>query len=387
MVPATKVEKAGQTLPGVLPADFAAWDESQDAPAVLPDDFNGFDVAVHEPHKIEERRQIEAAKLTSRQISQGSGKIAHDSTPEASVKIHPARQWKSNVNAQVTKEENAPLSDRQVMEETAEEDGNVFVSADVFSGQSRTRVGVICGAAVLLFGSVAMYMGMHSKSAPHHASGSMVASQAAMNGDKKISIDESAVTTNTQGAESSNGTSLPEGQKIRQEQQASAVQAPQGVEAKSNMHVAVLPQMNATSQIASKLNRSGNEKEPAGQINMTLNSDYGVAYTHDSHPAVQLAMPSQVSVSMPKSLSLATYRPEPVYPEIAKRARMEGEVEIRVIVSKTGEVKSASIVSGQKMLQGAALDTIKKWHYQPYRINNQPVEMSTTVRFNFHLKQ
>jgi len=37
------------------------------------------------------------------------------------------------------------------------------------------------------------------------------------------------------------------------------------------------------------------------------------------------------------------------------------------------------------MLQQAALDAVKTWRYRPYLINNEPVEVETTVNVTFSL--
>ncbi|HKY30185.1 MAG TPA: TonB family protein [Pyrinomonadaceae bacterium] len=41
---------------------------------------------------------------------------------------------------------------------------------------------------------------------------------------------------------------------------------------------------------------------------------------------------------------------EPDYPEIAKRAKVEGTVEVRILVNRNGEVKDACVVEGPPLL-------------------------------------
>lgn len=380
MVPTTKVEKLEQARPDVLPADFAAWDESQDAPIVLPDDFNGFDTAEQKTSSRNKNIRDESIESARRKASSETD----NSVSEAASKIHSDRQWKSYIHARGAEKKDEKSSDDQAQVENTIAEDLVFSSTDVFSGRSRIRMGAICASAALLLGMFGAYMVRHFKSTPHREQVSVITSRSSAYDDKNGSLKEEPAIANY---ESNKETSAPDASRKEIERPASDISQPQNVVARPDIHVTTLPQMNTTSQITPRLNHSGNEKEPGGQISMPLNGDYGASYTHESHPVVQLAVPSQVSVSMPKSFSMATYHPEPTYPEIAKRARMEGEVEVRVIVSKSGEVKNASIVSGPKMLQAAAMETVKKWRYQPYKMNNQVVEMSTTVRFSFHLKQ
>ena len=55
----------------------------------------------------------------------------------------------------------------------------------------------------------------------------------------------------------------------------------------------------------------------------------------------------------------------PVYPEIAKRMRISGEVQIEVTVDATGKVTATKPVSGNHMLSDAAAEAVKKWKFEP----------------------
>jgi periplasmic protein TonB len=43
------------------------------------------------------------------------------------------------------------------------------------------------------------------------------------------------------------------------------------------------------------------------------------------------------------------------------------------------------VVSGHPMLSPAALDAVKQWRYKPYLLNNEPVEVETTITVNFRM--
>jgi len=58
-------------------------------------------------------------------------------------------------------------------------------------------------------------------------------------------------------------------------------------------------------------------------------------------------------------------RVAPVYPEIAKRMKISGEVKLDVTVSADGKVKDAKAVSGNHMLGTAAEDAVRKWTFEP----------------------
>jgi protein TonB len=76
----------------------------------------------------------------------------------------------------------------------------------------------------------------------------------------------------------------------------------------------------------------------------------------------------------------------PVYPVIAKTARVQGTVVVEATISKTGAVANAHAVSGPALLIPAALAAIAQARYQPYKLNGEPVEVSTTINIVFTLQ-
>jgi protein TonB len=76
---------------------------------------------------------------------------------------------------------------------------------------------------------------------------------------------------------------------------------------------------------------------------------------------------------------------QPVYPPIAKAARVQGTVVLQAKISKTGSIEDLHVISGPAMLQQAAMDAVRSWRYRPYLLNNDPVEVETTVNVIFTL--
>ncbi len=79
------------------------------------------------------------------------------------------------------------------------------------------------------------------------------------------------------------------------------------------------------------------------------------------------------------------YRVQPVYPAIAREARIQGTVELRAIIGKTGTIENLVVVRGHPMLAGAAVEAVRQWRYRPYLLNDQPVEVETEITVNFLL--
>jgi TonB family protein len=77
----------------------------------------------------------------------------------------------------------------------------------------------------------------------------------------------------------------------------------------------------------------------------------------------------------------------PVYPALARQARIQGTVILRVVINKSGDVENMQLVSGHPMLAPAAVEAVKQWKYSPYLLNGEPVEVETDVSVNFTLSQ
>jgi len=77
----------------------------------------------------------------------------------------------------------------------------------------------------------------------------------------------------------------------------------------------------------------------------------------------------------------------PIYPPLAKEARIQGLVRLTVIIGRDGKVQSMSLVSGHPLLAQAAEDAVLQWVYKPTLLNGDPVEVMTQVDVNFTLSQ
>ena len=73
-------------------------------------------------------------------------------------------------------------------------------------------------------------------------------------------------------------------------------------------------------------------------------------------------------------------RVEPIYPDEANRAGVEGKVVVEATVETTGEVSYSRVVTGHRLLNQAALDAIKQWRFS--NTYDDPVTLEIT--FDFH---
>lgn len=76
----------------------------------------------------------------------------------------------------------------------------------------------------------------------------------------------------------------------------------------------------------------------------------------------------------------------PVYPELARQARIEGIVIIEAVIGTNGEVTDAHVLRSVPMLDQAALDAVRQWKYSPTLLNGVAVPVVMTVTVTFSLR-
>jgi protein TonB len=77
--------------------------------------------------------------------------------------------------------------------------------------------------------------------------------------------------------------------------------------------------------------------------------------------------------------------PQPVYPTIARRTRIEGVVQIEAIIDPEGNIAEMRVVSGNPLLISAALDALKQWKYRPTYLNDVAVSVQLSVILRFQM--
>lgn len=118
-----------------------------------------------------------------------------------------------------------------------------------------------------------------------------------------------------------------------------------------------------------------------GVIGGIVNSTSNLPYI----PKLRAVMPQRIRISQGVTKGMLVHQVQPEYPTIAKSARISGEVVLKAIVSKEGEIQDLQLVSGHPMLVKAAIEAVKQWRYRPYLLNGQPVEVETTITVIFSL--
>jgi len=99
----------------------------------------------------------------------------------------------------------------------------------------------------------------------------------------------------------------------------------------------------------------------------------------------KVATPMRVRVSSGVSTGLLIKKVTPTYPQLAKQARIQGQVVLQAEISKEGTIQNLQLISGHPMLAPAAIEAVRQWRYKPYLLNGEPVAVETQVVVNFSL--
>jgi TonB family protein len=91
----------------------------------------------------------------------------------------------------------------------------------------------------------------------------------------------------------------------------------------------------------------------------------------------------QAQVSAEVMEKLLIHRVEPAYPAEARQARLEGTIALDVVVGRDGSVVSMHALNGPDVLARAAMDALRWWKFEPYRVNGEPAVVETTVAVEF----
>jgi TonB family protein len=125
-------------------------------------------------------------------------------------------------------------------------------------------------------------------------------------------------------------------------------------------------------------------QEPAAPIVIGVTSGFGQdANVLGNTVSVQPNLPNMVSQGV--SGGLLERKVQPIYPVEARSKRLQGPVVLQAVIDEFGNVGNLRTVSGDSILARAAMDAVRQWHYQPYRLNGQAVKTPTQITVNFTL--
>jgi TonB family protein len=91
----------------------------------------------------------------------------------------------------------------------------------------------------------------------------------------------------------------------------------------------------------------------------------------------------QAKVAADVMEKLLTHRVDPEYPLAARPAKLQGVIVLDVVVGRDGSVVDVRALNGPELLAQAAMDALRWWRFEPYRVDGKALVVETTVAVEF----
>jgi protein TonB len=137
------------------------------------------------------------------------------------------------------------------------------------------------------------------------------------------------------------------------------------------------------SEIERELERARNNYGTTLRVEGTARLEQGVtaAGARVAGPGTAIGQPIRVGGNIKPPAK--TTHVNPVYPEIARSARVQGVVIMETVIDEHGRVADARVLRSIPLLDQAALDAVRQWQFTPTLLNGVavPVVMTVTIQF------
>ena len=100
--------------------------------------------------------------------------------------------------------------------------------------------------------------------------------------------------------------------------------------------------------------------------------------------ATDLKADDLVRISMERARQVATAKPAPDYPAMAKQLRITGRVALELLVDLDGSVEKVDVVTGNPILASSAIAAAKKWKFPPFETDGKPMKAAVRLYFDFN---
>jgi periplasmic protein TonB len=354
-----------QTRPDTLPADFSEWDGSVDVPATLPEDFCEFDTAP----------QGQIAVQTTREPANKPDQETVQERVVAAAPIDPMPQ-----PAEIApKVDDTEFRTRESLCET-----NLPISAKVESepnGKSKIKlvgIGIVSLVVLLALVSIIYFRLVGGPSNPKE--GTIIQQSTVSNSLGKTHDAQTGSLIKPSPsvpAAPSQSTPVNLGVQANAQPQEDPVQ-PDSMDT----------QLNAPARLPRNLHSASDPGTPA--LGTAVIDDIGnngaeaVKGVFGTKKAPQVKVDAKpINISAGVAEGRLIRKVTPTYPQIARSARVSGTVVLNAVISKDGIPQGIHASSGPAMLRQAAAEAVKNWRYRPYLLNNQPIEVETTINVIF----
>jgi TonB family protein len=101
------------------------------------------------------------------------------------------------------------------------------------------------------------------------------------------------------------------------------------------------------------------------------------------NPEMASAEKPQAQVPTEVMQKLLVHKVEPTYPAEARKENLQGIIALDIVVGRDGSVVSMRALNGPEVLSRAAMDALRWWKFEPYRVNGEPAVVETTMAVEF----
>jgi len=132
-------------------------------------------------------------------------------------------------------------------------------------------------------------------------------------------------------------------------------------------------------------------EEPVEPVNDALEISGAIVFGSSDVPIAEL-LPPPSSPPQPVRVGGEIRPPQrvtdvtPIYPQIARAARVEGIVILEAVIAEDGAVRDVRVLRSLPLLDAAAIDAVRQWRFTPTLLNGQPVPVVMTVTVAFKLR-
>jgi TonB family protein len=91
----------------------------------------------------------------------------------------------------------------------------------------------------------------------------------------------------------------------------------------------------------------------------------------------------QLHVATDVMEKLVIHRVDPEYPAAARPEQLQGVIVLDVVVGRDGSVVDVHAQNGPEILAQSAMDAMRWWRFEPYRVDGQNMVVETTVAMEF----
>ena len=96
-----------------------------------------------------------------------------------------------------------------------------------------------------------------------------------------------------------------------------------------------------------------------------------------------LASTPVVPSAPPEPRFVAEFPQGPFAHPVVSEPNLVGEVQLQALIGADGSVKDVTVLSGSPKLAEVGMRAVRQWHYNPYQVLGNPVEVETKIKMNF----